>query len=85
MGPEGATNILYRRDLAEAEDPEAERARLEEEYRQRYLTPYAAAHAGYVDEVIEPAETRMKIINALRAIMHKSEHHPSRKHGNMPV
>ncbi len=85
MGPEGATNILYRKDLAEAEDPEAERERLEAEYRQRYLTPYAAAHAGYVDEVIEPAETRVKIISALQAIMHKSEHHPSRKHGNMPV
>jgi len=85
MGPEGATNILYRRDLAQAEDPEAERARLEAEYRQRYLTPYAAAHAGYIDEVIEPAETRSKIITALRAIQHKSEHHPPRKHGNMPV
>jgi propionyl-CoA carboxylase beta chain len=85
MGPEGATNILYRRDLAQAEDPEAERARLEAEYRQRYLTPYAAAHAGYIDEVIEPAETRSKIITALHAIQHKSEHHPPRKHGNMPV
>jgi methylmalonyl-CoA decarboxylase subunit alpha len=85
MGPEGATNILYGRELAKAEDPAAERARLEAEYRQRYLTPYAAAHAGYVDEVIEPAETRQKIIKALRAIQHKSERHPPRKHGNMPV
>ena len=85
MGPEGATNILYGKDLAAAEDPEAERARLEGEYRERYLTPYAAAHAGYIDEVIEPAETRQKIISALRAIQHKSERHPPRKHGNMPV
>jgi len=85
MGPEGATNILHRKELSEAEDPEAEKARLEAEYRERYLTPYAAAHAGYVDEVIEPAETRTKIIKALRAIQFKSEHHPSRKHGNMPV
>jgi propionyl-CoA carboxylase beta chain len=85
MGPEGATNILHGKDLAKSEDPAAERARLEAEYRQRYLTPYAAAHAGYVDEVIEPAETRVKIITALRAIQNKAEQHPPRKHGNMPV
>jgi propionyl-CoA carboxylase beta chain len=85
MGPEGATNILYRKEISAAEDPEAERKRLEDEYRQRYLTPYAAASAGYVDDVIEPAETRWMIIKALRAIRHKSEQHPPRKHGNMPV
>jgi propionyl-CoA carboxylase beta chain len=85
MGPEGATNILHGKDLAKAEDPQAERARLEEEYRQRYLTPYAAAHAGYIDEVIEPAETRKKIIAALQAIQNKAEQRPPRKHGNMPV
>ncbi len=85
MGPQGATNILYRKELAAAENEAEERKRLEEEYRSRYLTPYAAANAGYVDEVIEPAETRMKIIKALRAIQNKSEKHPSRKHGNMPV
>lgn len=85
MGPQGATNILYRKELAKAEDQEAERKRLEAEYREKYLTPYAAANAGYVDEVIEPAETRMKVIRALRAIQHKSETHPPRKHGNMPV
>ena len=85
MGPEGATNILHGKDLAKAEDPQAERARLEEEYRQRYLTPYAAAHAGYIDEVIEPAETRKKIIAALRAIQNKAEQRLPRKHGNMPV
>ncbi len=85
MGPEGATNILHRRDLAQAEDPEAERKRLEAEYRERYLTPYAAAHAGYVDNVIEPAETRPMIIKALGAIRQKTEAHPPRKHGNMPV
>jgi propionyl-CoA carboxylase beta chain len=85
MGPGGATNILYRKELADAEDPEAERQRLEAEYRKRYLTPYAAASAGYVDDVIEPAETRPIVIKALRAIRNKSESHPSRKHGNMPV
>lgn len=85
MGPQGATNILYRKELAQAEDPEAERLRLEEEYRSRYLTPYAAASAGYIDDVIEPAETRMMIIRALKAIKNKAEQHPPRKHGNMPV
>ncbi len=85
MGPEGATNILYRKELAKADDPEAERERLVAEYRQRYLNPYAAAQAGYVDDVIEPAETRPKIIKALRAVQYKSEPHPPRKHGNMPV
>ncbi len=85
MGPEGATNILYGKELAAAEDPAAERQRLEVEYRERYLTPYAAAHAGYIDDVIEPAETRRMIINALGAIQHKAEAHPARKHGNMPV
>ncbi len=85
MGAEGATNILYRKELAQAEAPEAERVRLEAAYREQYLTPYAAAHAGYVDDVIEPAETRPMIIKALRAIQNKSEQHPPRKHGNMPV
>ncbi len=85
MGPSGATNILYRKELAIADDPEAERQKLEAEYRQKYLTPYAAANAGYVDDVIEPAETRPMVIKALRAIRQKSTVHPSRKHGNMPV
>jgi propionyl-CoA carboxylase beta chain len=85
MGAEGATNILYRRELANAADPEAEKERLEAEYRQRYLNPYAAASAGYVDDVIEPAETRWMVIKALRAIGNKSENRPARKHGNMPV
>jgi propionyl-CoA carboxylase beta chain len=85
MGPEGATNILYRKEIAQAEDPATERQRLETEYRERYLTPYAAANAGYVDDVIEPAETRKMIIRALHAIHQKTEMRPPRKHGNMPV
>lgn len=85
MGPGGAANILYRKEISQAEDPEAERTRLEAEYRKRFLTPYAAANAGYIDDVIEPAQTRHMIIKALDAIQHKSETHPPRKHGNMPV
>ena len=85
MGASGATNILYRKALADAEDPEAERKRLEDDYRDQYLTPYAAARAGYVDDVIEPAQTRPMIIKALRAVENKSESRPSKKHGNMPI
>jgi len=58
---------------------------MQADYREKFLTPYAAASAGYVDDVIEPAETRPMVIKALRAIRNKSESHPSRKHGNMPV
>jgi len=85
MGPQGAINILHRRELADAENPEETRKRLEEEYRERYLHPYAAASAGYVDDVIEPAQTRGMIIRALNATQNKSEQRPPRKHGNMPV
>lgn len=85
MGAEGAVNILKRKELAAAADKEAERKRLEDEYRETYLNPYAAAKAGYIDEVIEPAETRQKLIEALKALQNKVESILPRKHGNMPV
>ena len=85
MGAEGAVNILYRKEISAAPDSQAERKRLEEEYRQKYLNPYAAAHAGYIDEVIEPAQTRQKLIEALDVLANKVESTPARKHGNMPV
>jgi propionyl-CoA carboxylase beta chain len=85
MGPGGAVNILYGRQIKEAEDKDAERERLTEEYRQTFLNPYAAARAGYVDDVIEPRETRQKIILALHAIKDKSVSLPARKHGNIPL
>ncbi|NMC15715.1 MAG: acyl-CoA carboxylase subunit beta [Chloroflexi bacterium] len=85
MGAEGAANILYRKQIADAEDPTAERKRLEDEYRQKYLNPYAAARAGYVDEVIEPAQTRQKLIEALALLANKVESAAPRKHGNMPL
>lgn len=85
MGPGGAANILYGRQIKEADDPEAERARLTEEYRETFLNPYAAARAGYVDDVIEPRETRQRIISSLRAIKDKSVSTPPRKHGNIPL
>ena len=85
MGAEGAANILYGRQIKEAEDPQAERARLTQEYQEEYLNPYVAAKTGYIDEVIEPAETRQKLIEALQALENKIETNPARKHGNMPV
>ncbi len=85
MGAEGATNILYRKQISQAAEPIAERRRLEAEYGEKYLTPYAAANAGYVDDVIEPAETRTKLIDGLHAIKNKYEPTTARKHGNMPV
>ena len=85
MGAEGAVNILYRRQIAEAADGSAERKRLEAEYRERFLNPYAAANAGYIDDVIEPADTRHMLIAALDAIKDKVLPGMARKHGNMPV
>jgi methylmalonyl-CoA decarboxylase subunit alpha len=85
MGAEGAVNILYKRQISGAEDPTAERARLVEEYREKFNNPYYAARAGYVDDVIEPRETRPKIIAALGALRDKYAPAPPRKHGNIPV
>ena len=85
MGPEGAANILYRRQIESAEDPAAERARLVQEYRAQFLNPYAAAKAGYIEDVIEPAESRSRIISGLTALRDKHENLPVKKHGNMPV
>jgi propionyl-CoA carboxylase beta chain len=85
MGPEGAVNILYRDAIKQALDPAAERARLVEEYRQRFLTPYNSAAAGAIDDVIEPRETRMRVISALAALRQKYAPSPARKHGNIPV
>jgi acetyl-CoA carboxylase carboxyltransferase component len=85
MGPEGAANILYRKKIDSAKEPEKERTNLTNEYRKNFLNPYAAADAGYVDEVIEPRETRIKIIRAMEALKNKYENRMPRKHGNMPV
>ncbi|MGD2040896.1 MAG: acyl-CoA carboxylase subunit beta [Anaerolineae bacterium] len=85
MGAEGAVNIVYRKQIATAEDPEAERARLVEEYRRNFSNPYHAASAGYIDDIIEPRETRPKIIAALAALRDKQTSGPPRKHGNIPM
>jgi len=85
MGAEGAVDILYRKQILAAADQQAERKRLAEDYRTRFNNPYFAASAGYIDDIIEPRETRSKVIQSLLALRDKSSPNPPRKHGNMPV
>ncbi|MGE5850916.1 MAG: acyl-CoA carboxylase subunit beta [Candidatus Methylomirabilota bacterium] len=85
MGPEGAVNILYRRELTDAADPAAFRADRVTEFREKFANPYVAAARGYVDEVIEPKESRPKLIRALRSLATKRDTNPPRKHGNIPL
>jgi propionyl-CoA carboxylase beta chain len=85
MGPEGAVNIVFRKELEEAPDPEARRAELISEYRERFANPYVAAERGYVDEVIEPRRTRGVLADALETALTKRERRPPRKHGNIPL
>src|SRR5919199_1178146 len=85
MGPEGAVNIIFRKELEDADDPEARRAELIEDYRRRFANPYTAAERGYVDEVIEPRRTRSVLIDALETALTKREPRPPRKHGNIPL
>ena len=85
MGPEGAVNIIFRKEIAAAEDPEAERARLVQEYRDQFANPYVAAARGYIDDVIEPHETRPRLIEALKMLQNKRDSNPPKKHGNIPL
>ena len=85
MGPEGAVSIIFRKEIAAAEDPDAERERLVEAYREQFANPYVAAGRGYVDDVIEPQQTRPRIIEALRILEKKRDSNPPKKHGNIPL
>ena len=85
MGPEGAVNILYRRELAKTKDGDTVRAAKVEEFKHRFANPYIAAERGYVDEVIEPRHTRRKLITALRMLENKRDTMPPKKHGNIPL
>jgi len=85
MGPEGAINIVFRRELEEAKDPAARRGELIDEYRDKFANPYVAASRGYIDDVIEPHETRPRLINALAMLANKRDTLPSKKHGNIPL
>jgi acetyl-CoA carboxylase carboxyltransferase component len=85
MGPEGAVNIVFRNELAEADDPDARRAELIADYKERFANPYTAAERGYVDDVIQPRRTRPVLISALETALTKRESVPRRKHGNIPL
>jgi acetyl-CoA carboxylase carboxyltransferase component len=85
MGPEGAVEIINRRELAEAADPVAKKAELAAEYRQKFAHPYIAAARGFVDDVIEPSQTRPRLINALQVLQNKRDENPPKKHGNIPL
>ncbi len=85
MGPQGAINIIFRRELAEAQDPAAKADQLIAEYKERFASPYVAASRGYLDDVIEPKETRRQLVSTLRTLIGKRIVRPSRKHGNIPL
>ena len=85
MGADGAVQIIHRRRIKNAANPEQERARLVEDYTESFATPYKAASLGYLDDVIDPTETRDRLIRALGHLMDKEETRPARKHGNIPL
>ena len=85
MGPEGAVNILYRKEIGAADDQDALRQEKVSEYQDRFANPYVAAGLGYLDDVIEPRDTRPRLIGALRALRNKRQELPRKKHGNIPL
>ena len=85
MGPDGAVNIIFRKELETADDPAARKAGLVQQYREKFANPYIAAERGYLDDVIEPKETRPRLINALEMLNNKRDANPAKKHGNIPL
>jgi propionyl-CoA carboxylase beta chain len=85
MGPDGAVNIIFRKELEKAKDPVKRKAELVAEYREKFANPYIAAERGYLDDVIEPKETRPRLINALEMLNNKRDANPAKKHGNIPL
>jgi propionyl-CoA carboxylase beta chain len=85
MGPEGAVNIVYRRELAAAQDQDGVRRQKTEEFRDRFANPFIAAERGFIDAIIEPRETRPKLIRALEMLENKVDTMPRKKHGNIPL
>jgi acetyl-CoA carboxylase carboxyltransferase component len=85
MGPDGAVNIVFRREIEAAADPEAKRKELLEQYREQFANPYITASRGFIDDVIEPRDTRLKIIRALEMLQNKTDSNPPKKHGNIPL
>jgi len=85
MGPDGAVNIIFRKELSEADDPALRKDELVTEYREKFANPYIAASYGFIDDVIEPNETRPRLINALEMLENKRDSNPPKKHGNIPL
>ena len=85
MGPDGAVNVIARRDIAAADDPDAKRQELVADYRDQFANPYVAANRGYVDDVIDPRDTRARVIDALEMLANKVDDTPAKKHGNIPL
>jgi propionyl-CoA carboxylase beta chain len=85
MGAEGAVNVIHRRQIEGADDPQAMRAELIDDYQEKFSTPYIAAERGYVDDVIEPQETRKRLVQSLEMLRSKRETIPQRKHGNIAL
>jgi propionyl-CoA carboxylase beta chain len=85
MGPDGAVNIIFRNEIREAENPEQRKAELVSDYRDKFANPYIAASRGFIDDVIEPRETRPRLINGLEMLANKRDSNPPKKHGNIPL
>jgi propionyl-CoA carboxylase beta chain len=85
MGPEGAVNILYKREIDAAADKESARAKRVAEFKEKFANPYVAAARGFIDEVIRPRQTRAKLIAALATLDTKRDKNPPKKHGNIPL
>ena len=85
MGPDGAVNIIFRKELAKAKDKVKRKAKLVADYRKEFANPYIAAERGFVDDVIEPRDTRPRLINALEMLTNKRDQNPAKKHGNIPL
>lgn len=85
MGPEGAVEIIFRRELKDADDPITRKAELVADYRKKFASPYIAAERGFIDDIIEPRDTRARMINALEAFQNKRDENPPKKHGNIPL
>jgi acetyl-CoA carboxylase carboxyltransferase component len=85
MGPDGAVSIISRKEIDSAPDPVQRKAELVAEYREKFANPYIAAQRGFIDDVIEPKETRPRLINALEMLQNKRDSNPPKKHGNIPL
>jgi propionyl-CoA carboxylase beta chain len=85
MGPDGAVSIVMRKEMEKADNPTQRKKELISEYREKFANPYVAAERGYLDDIIEPGETRPRLINALEMLKNKRDSNPIKKHGNIPL